>query len=57
MKPLQFSPRFPSRCSRRADGSLSPEIRGVEDILERFRVELDVLTSVSVIALEAREND
>jgi hypothetical protein len=31
--------------------------QGVEDILERFGVELGVLTSVSVIALEAREND
>lgn len=31
--------------------------QGVEDILERFRVELGVLTGVSVIALEARKND
>jgi len=31
--------------------------QGVENIFERFRVELDVLTDVSVIALEAREND
>ena len=31
--------------------------QGVEDILERFGVELGVLASVSVIALEAREND
>ena len=31
--------------------------QGVEDILERFCVELRVLTRVSVIALEAREND
>jgi len=31
--------------------------QGVEDILERFGVELSVLASVSVIALEAREDD
>ncbi len=29
----------------------------VGDLFERFRVELDALTSVSVIALEARKND
>ena len=31
--------------------------QGVENILERFGVELGVLTSVSVVALEAREKD
>jgi len=31
--------------------------QGVEDVLKRFGVELRVLTSASVIALEAREND
>jgi hypothetical protein len=31
--------------------------QGIEDILKRFRVELGVLPGVSVIALEAREND
>ncbi|HET9391749.1 MAG TPA: hypothetical protein VFO44_19035 [Steroidobacteraceae bacterium] len=31
--------------------------QGVEYIFERLRVELYVLTGVSVIALEAREND
>jgi hypothetical protein len=29
----------------------------VEDVLESFDVEFGVLTSVSVVALEAREND
>ena len=31
--------------------------QGVEDIFERFGVELRVLASVTVIALKAREND
>ena len=31
--------------------------QGVEDILECFGVEFDVLTSVSIVALEAREDD
>jgi hypothetical protein len=31
--------------------------QGIEDILERFRIELGVLPGVAVIALDAREND
>ena len=38
-------------------GQLLARNQGVENILERFGVELGVLASVSVIALEARQND
>jgi hypothetical protein len=29
----------------------------IEDVLERLKIKFGVLTSVSVVALEAREND
>lgn len=34
-----------------------PGDQDIEDVLERLNVEFGVLTSISIIALEAREND